>query len=92
MKLYEDEILRSKNKLVNDGISDPTSDQVAMQFVRDYRTSLLSNCDWMSGSDVNMSEEWKTYRQALRDLPSSSTPKLDKDNNLTGVEWPTKPE
>jgi hypothetical protein len=36
-------------------------------------------------------KEWKTYRQALRDLPANSTPKLDKNNVLTGYTFPTKP-
>jgi len=38
-----------------------------------------------------MSNDRKTYRQALRDLPSSADPKLDSDNYLTNVTWPTKP-
>ena len=40
-----------------------------------------------------MSDAWKTYRQALRDLPASTTPVLD-DNapiGITSVTWPTKP-
>ena len=92
MTLTDLDILMSSSKLKSNGISDPTNDQIAMQFVRDTRTGLLENCDWMSGSDVNMTDDWKTYRQALRDLPANSTPNLDENNELTGVEWPTKPE
>ena len=92
MKLYESDILRMKAKLIADGISNPSNDEIAMQFVRDHRNGLLKNSDWMGNSDVQMSNEWKTYRQALRDLPANSTPSLDEDGNLTGVEWPTKPE
>ena len=42
---------------------------------------------------VAVSDAWKTYRQALRDLPASSTPTLDSSKNLdlTSVTWPTKP-
>ena len=42
---------------------------------------------------TSLSNEWKTYRQALRDLPASSTPKLDSYNelDLTSVSWPTEP-
>ena len=92
MKLYESDILRMKAKLIADGISNPSNDEIAMQFVRDHRNGLLKNSDWMGNSDVQMSNEWKTYRQALRDLPSNSTPSLDEDGNLTGVTWPNKPE
>lgn len=39
-----------------------------------------------------MSNEWKTYRKELRDLPAKSSPSLDENNELTGVTWPNKPE
>ena len=32
------------------------------------------------------------YRQELLDIPQNNTPKLNKDGELTGVNWPTKPE
>ena len=32
------------------------------------------------------------HRQALLDVPDNNTPTLDKDDELTGVTWPTKPE
>ena len=51
--------------------------------VRTKRNSLLAECDWRAFSDVTLSNEWKTYRQALRDVPSQSDP-----DNIT---WPTKP-
>lgn len=61
--------------------------------LRARRDKLLEQCDWMANSDVTMSDAWKTYRQALRDLPASTTPVLD-DNapiGITSVTWPTKP-
>ena len=92
MSLPIGDIEKAENDLQKKGITNPTNDQIAMQFVRNRRTSLLSNSDWMAGSDVNMSDEWSTYRQALRDLPANSTPSLDENGQLTGVTWPTKPE
>jgi hypothetical protein len=74
------------------GLTNPTNSEIAMSFVRFHRTGLLKQTDWMSGSDVDMSEEWRTYRQALRDLPANSTPSLDENGNLTGVNWPEKPQ
>ena len=66
---------------------------IAYQQLRRERDNLLSKSDWMSLSDSpTMSNEWETYRQALRDLPANSTPSLDENGNLIGVEWPNKPE
>ena len=52
--------------------------------VRQERNQLLSETDWMAGSDVTMSTAWRTYRQALRDVPSQE----GFPNDIT---WPTKP-
>ena len=92
MTLTELDIQMMKRRLITKGVTNPTSDQIAMEFVRTHRTGLLKNSDWMAGSDVNMTDQWRTYRQALRDLPANSTPDLDDEFNLTGVTWPTKPE
>ena len=91
MRLTDFDINNCRSKLIAQGIPDPTNDQIAMQFIRDHRNGLLKNFDWMGNSDVTMTDEWRTYRQALRDLPANSTPSLDEDGNLTGVTWPNKP-
>ena len=64
-----------------------------MKRLRDYRNKLLAESDWMANSDVTMSDAWRTYRQALRDLPSTATPVLDGTTKpgISGVTWPTKP-
>ena len=64
-----------------------------MRLLRVERDRLLAETDWMGNSDVTMSSAWKTYRQALRDLPASSTPKLDSNGGLdmSSVTFPTKP-
>ena len=59
--------------------------------MRQQRNQLLAESDWMANSDVTMSEEWRVYRQALRDLPANSTPALDENGNLTGITWPIPP-
>ena len=56
--------------------------------VRAKRNLLLVETDWMAGSDVVMSDEWKAYRKALRDLPQSSQKSKKKYNDIV---WPTKP-
>ena len=64
-----------------------------MRRLRLHRNKLLAETDWMAYSDVTMSDEWRTYLQALRDLPSTATPVLDNTSKpgISGVTWPTKP-
>lgn len=64
-----------------------------MRQLRIKRTAILAESDWMANSDVTMSDAWKDYRQALRDLPANSpNVALDEQGNLINVTWPTKPE
>jgi len=69
------------------------TDAEPMKLLRETRTQMLSESDWMANSDVTMSSAWKTYRQALRDLPANSDPKLDSNGGLdmNSVKFPTKP-
>ena len=64
-----------------------------MRLLRVERDRLLAETDWMANSDVTLADNWKTYRQALRDLPSGASPKLSADGSLdmSSVTWPTKP-
>ena len=62
-----------------------------MKRLRQERNRRLQETDWMANSDVTMTNDWRTYRQALRDLPSTAEPQLDEQGNLTNVTWPTKP-
>ena len=65
----------------------------AMRLLRLERDKRISNTDWRASSDLTLADAWKTYRQALRDLPASATPKLDSyyELDLTSVTWPTEP-
>ena len=64
-----------------------------MRLLRLERDRLLTACDWRASSDLTLSTDWKTYRQSLRDLPASASPKLDSDGNLdmSSVTFPTEP-
>ena len=64
-----------------------------MRLLRLERDRLLTACDWRASSDLTLSTAWKTYRQSLRDLPASASPKLDTDGNLdmSSVTFPTEP-
>ena len=63
----------------------------AMRLLRVERDARIAKTDWRGNSDLTMSDAWKTYRQALRDLPASASPSLDSnyDLDLTSVTWPT---
>ena len=61
---------------------------------REERNRRLAETDWMACSDVTMSNDWKTYRQALRDLPTHSNWPNLKVPDMDGSgdnDWPTKP-
>jgi len=64
-----------------------------MRLLRIERNRLLTACDWRASSDLTLSTAWKTYRQSLRDLPASASPKLDANGNLdmSSVTFPTEP-
>ena len=62
-----------------------------MRILREERNGKLIETDWWMLSDRTASQAQKDYRQALRDLPSTSEPKLDENGQLTNVTWPTKP-
>ena len=59
----------------------------ALAELRSKRNRLLAETDFYGNSDVTMSDDMTTYRQALRDLPAGKDT-VDKCNNAT---WPTKP-
>ena len=61
---------------------------------RAERNRRLAETDWMACSDVTMSNDWKTYRQALRDLPTHSNWPNLKVPDIDGSgdnDWPVKP-
>ena len=64
----------------------------AMRLLRIERDKRLAACDWRASSDLTISDNWKSYRQALRDM-TKQTPKLDSrfELDLTSVTWPTEP-
>ena len=63
------------------------------RLLRVERDARLAACDWRASSDLTLADAWKAYRQSLRDLPASASPKVDTNGNLdmTSVTWPTIP-
>ena len=64
-----------------------------MRLLRIERDRRIALTDWRAGSDLTLASAWSTYRQALRDLPATASPKLNSeyDLDLTSVTWPTEP-
>ncbi|QCW22988.1 hypothetical protein [Synechococcus phage S-B05] len=52
--------------------------------LRKERNRLLAETDYLALSDLTLSAEMTTYRQALRDLPSNTS-------DPANPTWPTKP-
>ena len=55
-----------------------------MRLLRLERDKRIALTDWRASSDLTLSDAWKTYRQALRDLPATES---DPEN----ATFPTKP-
>ena len=64
-----------------------------MRLLRIERDKRIAKTDWRASSDLTLASAWSTYRQALRDLPASASPKLNSEYelDLTSVTWPTEP-
>ena len=62
-------------------------DAEPLKQLREVRNSILAETDWTQNRDVTLSNDadWKTYRQALRDITKDY-------KSLDDVKWPEKPE
>jgi hypothetical protein len=60
---------------------------IAMENLRTKRNKLLSDTDYLALADNTMTEEVRTYRQALRDI----TEGLSTVEQVNAVVFPTKP-
>ena len=76
-----------KAKLIELDAAEP------MRLLRIERDRKIALTDWRVLPDQTPSDDWINYRQALRDLPASASPKLDKDGELdfSSFTWPTEP-
>ena len=68
-------------------------DNATAASMRAERDKRLAETDWMANSDVTMTDAWKTYRQALRDITKhSSWPNLKMPSPASeDNDWPVKP-
>jgi hypothetical protein len=89
-----------RQKVVNGVYYDLTAEEEAemaaraeaadldMNMVRSQRNGMLAAADWTQLSDASLgdhtAEEWRTYRQALKDIPQNFT-------RQSTVVWPNDP-
>tara|TARA_R100000963_G_C4616693_1_gene85430 strand:+ start:578 stop:907 length:330 start_codon:yes stop_codon:yes gene_type:complete len=87
-------------KIVNNETIELTAEEIAeadarheeamtdLSGIRQTRNNLLAGCDWTQISDATLGDhtvdEWKTYRQELRDVLSGKT-------RLDEIVWPDDP-
>jgi len=71
--------------------SDSYKTTFAEELLREERDRLLLLTDYWASADLTMSDAQTAYRKALRDIPSTASPKIDSDGKLINVTWPTKP-
>lgn len=70
------------------GPTDAEQNEIDLQLLRSERDDLLAQSDWTQVLDSPLTDakktEWATYRQALRDLPSTTT-------DFANPVWPSQP-
>ena len=85
-------------------ITQPTDDEINAEVtrlqnaepirqLRIERDERIAKTDWRASVDLTLSNDWKAYRQDLRDLPAQQTPKLLSNGQLdpTSISWPPEP-
>ena len=77
---------KTTTKAEHEAAYQATLDATTATNHRSTRDSKLAETDWTAMSDVTMADNMKTYRQALRDLPTHKN-----WPNLEDADWPTKP-
>ena len=97
IKWHSDDEVPTENE-INTKIDELKSAE-PHRLLRIERDKRLTACDWVVAKHTEhgkmVPEDWKIYRQALRDLPSISyRPELNDNGQLKmdSVAWPTPPE
>ena len=62
----------------------PSQEEIKWARIRLERNELLKQSDWRAVSDRTLTDDWREYRQALRDLPTT-------ESNPDNITYPTPP-
>ena len=85
-EIDEDGVETTTTKAQHEAAYQATLDAKAAESNRTARDTLIAETDYFALTDVSMTADMTTYRQALRDI-------TDHENwpNLEDADWPTKP-
>ena len=78
-------------------MTDLSKSETELLMLRNIRNDLLTQSDWVVTNALEagtaVPDEWKTYRQELRDITKkfSSMNEKDEKGNATGFKWPITP-
>jgi len=99
-KIYSNGILRDMNdeeKAMRDKdiAKAKTQSEKKLEYIKEIRNQKLQETDYYALQDVSMSNEMKTWRQSLRDIPANHTNEeaydlllaRDENGNLTHSVW-----
>ena len=75
---------KTSTRWLKQWVAKPLPEDEAARRVRGLRTKILAETDWSALSDVTMSDEMRSYRQALRDI-------TEQEGFPHSVSWPEKP-
>jgi|TARA_A100001011_G_C14039263_1_gene727055 hypothetical protein len=84
--VWDDTEKKNQGLTWEDSSSETLTDAEKLEQLRNLRNAKLQETDWRATSDLTMSDEWKTYRQALRDIT-----KTYQSMDAVGFAWPTEP-
>tara|TARA_B000000532_G_scaffold234654_1_gene219308 strand:- start:88 stop:471 length:384 start_codon:yes stop_codon:yes gene_type:complete len=91
---------KSQTKPTEEELNNKISELKAAEpfkLLRQERNKRIAETDWTQLKDIDLDiirdRNWRNYRQALRDLPSKSNPKLNSfgELDMKSVTWPDKP-
>ena len=78
---------RRETVYAGDDVLEVLYHDVSWELIRSKRNQALDETDWRAVKDRVLPNEWKDYRQALRDLPQDHA-----DANDAADNWPEAPE
>ena len=80
-----------RHKWTADGWTEVINEGLEWRKIRGHRTHLLLNTDWTQITDNSLTDtekaEWRTYRQALRDITTNQA----SVERYEDIVWPTEP-
>lgn len=81
--------MRRSEKYTAEGV-EVTYIDITWNRIRDRRQIVLESSDWLAVSDRTMTDEWREYRQFLRDLPQNyydETDEVTQGANAAADAW-----